>query len=182
MNVTHPFVVARFVDPSLDAIALNRQQRDLVFNPSEEADSIIEHLLHVRPDSRAERDHLRAAAKLSLQFAELNDGEFSHLRTIAGTADRLARDLHVAERNGLGASVRAKAIANRIRDALKVIYAKDPSERTARDYLEAVWALGDLFREVPADQLFTPALEHELGKGRMRQLRELYEQRMGVRA
>lgn len=177
-TVSHPFVVERFVDPSIEAMSIIAAELRALYNPSPELDSVIEHLLAIEPSSDEEREHLQEIGRLVVHVAMLNGDEVDQLRVIAGAADTLACDLHAEERNGTSESLKAKAIAQRVRGPLDVL--GEPAD--ARAFVDAAWALRDLFDRVPEHRIFTEQVEHELGGRKFRRLRELWEQRMGARS
>jgi hypothetical protein len=185
--VTAGVVERAFLEPGLEAVALNRQQQRLLYDPSPAVDSALEHLLALwrlagppsspqgSPDVAA---HVTATLSLGRRLASSNAREREHVRAVCGEADRLTRDLRFAERVAADAGLSAKAIARQVRAPLTVLEGRDPDDQWA--VVDAVFALDLVFAAVPAAQLFSPAVRHELRGRRFALLRELYERRRGA--
>lgn len=167
MNVSAAHVRASFLDPAMDARALNLEQHFWIDNGTPECDSVLDHLACIDPDSISERTHLEQLRALAFVVAAENMSEGQIERTICGAADLLARDLRGVELNGVSGVLAAKGIARLVRGPVDRMLAGDES-------FEDACALVDVFARVPSAQLLSHAVEHELWTKRFAKLRELH--------
>lgn len=155
------------LERTLDGHGFNREQRRRLFNPDPEVNSLAERIAALGPDYGVPQDHLRLIFIDVRAVLELNDREDECHRTVAAQLDQLTRRLH---NGGTRSALTVKEISRRARPALATI--RRGGDATA--FLQAAWALKDLFIAVPRDRLLTPAVEHEIGRGPYRQLTELH--------
>ncbi len=178
--VTAPTVRRLFLEPGMDARALNDAQARLVSNPdTPELDSLTERLAAMGPALRGTTatPHLVHAFDIALALRDSNGTEGQIQRTICGSADRLVTDLRSLELSGSGGAspLTAKAIARALREPLRVI--AEPSLGDPRAWVDAGRTVGEIFARTPSGQLFAPAVTRELGKDKAAALRELYDRR-----
>lgn len=140
---------------AMDSRALNLAQTRLLFNPTPEEDSLAEDiaglLRHGVPAETVARLTTRCRLVLQSNVVE-GDGEM----TIAGIfEDQIQRTLlaPVARR------ATVKSLAARLRDPLGVM-ASGGCDGVA--YFKACCAVRDVIQTVPAGQLLTPSMRHEL--------------------
>ena len=180
MNVVTAATVRRaFLEPALDALALNDAQDRLIQNDTPEADSMIEHLAALGPVVRGTRavPNLITLFDQAISLRDWNRGEGGCVRVVSGHADGMVTDLRARElRGGLGGQplpLAAKSVAHAIREPLRILVESTgewPRLRAACDIERQVGHL-------PQEQLFSPAVTRELGKAKAAALRELYDRR-----
>lgn len=177
MNVPSALIRDRVLHPVLDARAENLQQRRLIHNPSEETDSIVEHLAELaRTCTPEQRPHLRAVLDLLRELAVSNVREGQGQQTIAGVVDTLAADLRKHETLDRSGDLGVKSIARRLRKPLEdLVNSRSPSSKAV---VEARAAVDAVLREVPSAYLIgNVSLRHELGVTRYTRLVELIQDR-----
>lgn len=168
-----------FLEPALDARALNDAQQRLIQNDTPEVDSVTEHLTligrHLRgTDATPDLVHLFDRV---LELRDSNVAEGGLERTICGRADRLVTDLRTLELSGSGgpSPLAARSLARRLREPLRVI--AEPPLGDPRALVDAGRKVGEVIAHIPAEQLFTRDVTRELGERRAATLRALYERR-----
>ncbi len=179
MTVTAALIRRDYLEPGMDARALNDAQARLVSNPDTPAlDSLTERLAAMGPTLRGTgaTPHLVHAFDIALALRDSNRSEGGIERGICGSADQLFTDLRSLELSGSGGNpLTAKALVRELREPLRVIaepYAGDP-----RAWVDAGRTVGEIFARTPSGQLFSPAVTRELGKAKAAALRELYDRR-----
>jgi hypothetical protein len=177
MNVSAAHVKGAFLEPSMDALALNLGQCYRLQNRTPQCDSLADHLARIQADSPTERFHLEQATGLVVVVAAENESEGAVEQAIAGAADTLARELRGVELNGASGVLKAKGIARHLRGPLNVLCDVDDgavSGYSGSEILHAAFAVGDVLRAVPSRQLFSPSVEHELRGRLFRKLHDLH--------
>lgn len=179
MSVLTAAVIRRdYLEPSLDALALNDAQDRLIQNDTPEADSLIEHLAALAPVVRETRavPNLISLFDQAIELRDWNRSEGRCVRTVSGNADTLVTDLRTLELSGRGTPRRAKAIARELREPLRVL--ADRIAGDARDEsVEAGIRLGEIIARTPSAQLFSPAVLRELGSAKAACLRNWHARR-----
>jgi hypothetical protein len=176
--VTAALIRRDYLEPGMDARALNDAQARLVSNPdTPELDSLTERLAAMGPTLRGTgaTPHLIHAFDLALELRDSNRSEGAIERGICGSADRLVTDLRSLELSGSGGNpLTAKALARALREPLRVIAEPrgDP-----RAWVDAGRTVGEIFARTPSGQLFAPEVLRDLGKAKAAALRELYDRR-----
>lgn len=156
----HDRAVDGLLHPALDAQAANDEQARLIDQPGGPVDSLAEMIDLVHPLDPALAQQMRGALR---QLQDSNAAERACERTIAGTADDLARDLAKAQQAGRGLTTGARAIAGRIRDHVKVLAEPRP-DGTA--FAAACAAIRREARLVGVDRLRSKQVRNELGGAR----------------
>lgn len=175
MTLTAATTRRAFLEPALDARALNLAQQRLIHNPSPEPDSVLELLALMTADTRGEREAFKALVGGAVRLGQSNRAEGGFEARIAGAADRLAVELRDAETGGSPGALTAKAIARALREPLRTI-ARPPLGAPER-LVAAGRAVGEIFALVPSEQLLSPAVEHELGREKFGALCALHAER-----
>lgn len=143
--------------PSMESTCHNLDQYD----PSPEADSILEHLevlvaqLPDGPTKSQIEKHLAAAIASNLR-------EGGETRRVSGAADRLVAELRSIETNGVRRAIGAKSLARGLRAPLAILL--DPAGRSASELVRARRQVFAVIGEIPAAQLRSRRLRHELAK------------------
>lgn len=151
------------LDAILDARGENLRQARLIFDPSPEDDSLIEHVVALmRPGADATA---RAAqmATLLRQLLTSNSREGEHERVAAGVLDALCAALHT---DGVRSALTVKAAATLLRPHLRVIDQAATTTVAALDYFQAACAIKDVIGQLPDAVLRGRGLRHELGERR----------------
>jgi hypothetical protein len=178
VNVSAAHVKDSFLDPAMDARALNLNQAFRLTNQTPECDSLLEHLARIHPDGPSERFHLQQMHALAVVVVAENETEGQIEQRIARSADLLSRDLRGVELNGASGVLTAKAIARRLRGPLQVLVDVDElgahAGHPGTAILDAAFAVGDVLRLVPSRQLLQPQVEHELRGRLFEKLRDLH--------
>ena len=166
-----------FLEPAMDAIALNRRQTRLLANPDPELNSLTELAVALRDG--AEPYELHALATLCVQLRDANAREGGFELLLAGAADDLAIDLHARERNGQASQLLGiRAAANALRAPLGVL--QDPPAGDVLAVIDATRAVDRVLAVAPRAQLLCPALEHELGAAKFALLWHLADRKAMV--
>lgn len=179
MSVTADHVRRAFLDPAMDARALNQDQARLIYDPSPEVDSLLEVLGQVSPATDECRRHMKRAIAKCVKLGLSNRGEGGLEARVAGAADQLTRELHGQQLQG-NSAIAAKACARMLREPLSAIACPPLGE--PRRLIEAGRAVGEVFVRVPSEVLLSRAVEHELGVEKFALLSALYERREVVPA
>lgn len=157
MSVTAATTRRTFLDPAMDAIALNREQQRLVYDPSPEVDSLLE---HVNALAAAAPGPTGTILALLRRFLASNQLEGDSERRIAAAADQLTRDLRRSELNSVAprphAAIPAKRLARTLRGPLAAILS--PADRDPLAFVAAVRRVDDAIRAVPTVQLLAPTV------------------------
>lgn len=166
------------VDGVMDLSSLTQWQDLIIENrATPDVDSVVEVLevarLQLPPGQEA------ALSGLLLRLTTLQGEESRIQRDLAGPLDSMARSLRGLELASSGSPFTSRAIARRLREPLATI--ADPAGKPARDLVNAGRIVGEVLGAVPAVQVFTAAVEHELGAEKYAALRECAE-RKGVAA
>lgn len=139
---------------AMDARALNLEQTRHLFNPTPEADSLAEEIAgllgHGVPVGVVARLTTRCRLILESNVAE-GDEEMT-LAAIFETEIQRALMAPVAER------ATVKSLARKLRGPLAAML--DPADSV--DYFRACCAVRDVLNAIPAEQLLTESLRHEL--------------------
>lgn len=148
-----------YLEPVLDAQAVNDVQAHATANATPETDCVVDHLNQIvaRPhDSAHVLRHAAEALAHAARVYELNQAERAYERQIAGAADRDVRDVRRVELRGESPAVTAREIV--------------PVARLAPDLLGVLArgkvAAGTFMRVVcfaPVGQMLAPAVAHEIG-------------------
>jgi hypothetical protein len=173
--VTAGTLQRKVLDPALEAIALNRAQERIVYDPSPERDSIAEWV-----NAMADSDPESCAAIMGLlaQLVASNQLEQTEILRIAGFSDETIRHLRRLERTAAGATSQAwtrRRLIDRLRQPLAVI--ADPVPHDAMTFVQAVRVVDDLIVRVPLSDLLADAVLYQLGQAKAAKLRELVESR-----
>jgi hypothetical protein len=97
-NFTAGEVRKHLLFPAMDATAVNAEEGRLIYNPSPEVDSLVEHLALIRPYIPiAEFSKLLTLVK---QIMDANERESRLERQIAGFADQMSHAMRSLETNG----------------------------------------------------------------------------------
>jgi hypothetical protein len=173
-------------DQLLDAIALNAFQARAIANPAtDEADSLVELLALLRPDSIDEDFALARCRRLLTNVNTLNAREGLCQREATGPVHALTVDFHHLRRSKRGAASSAptaRAVASRVRKPLAVLVAS-PQECSlppsgGEDARVIAWMeLGAAFRELPESLLRSSAVAHHLSAVKARELHRLLDLR-----
>jgi len=163
----------RLLFPALDAISLNsRQQRLLINTQTPEVDSAVEWIASLgQAPYNLPGEEIRAGLLFLQQLIELNRAEGDHARTVAETADRLAREAEDAADQGR----RVRDLARELRPHLRVMQqrsiAQDPIgyRRAYRSVLRAIDG-------VPVEKLLCTFMETELRQGSFGLLSRIVEE------
>ena len=149
-----------FVDVAADAIAANRAQHRLLFNPTPEVDSLAERLIALRRHG-VPSGLISELIQDVKQLITLNEHEHGDERALAGALDALARAEHAAEREGSRAhdAISVRALVRRLRDDLDTIRASG----TGTEFALAAARVREICSQTPADKLTSNTLRHELG-------------------
>jgi len=167
--ITAALARSAFLDPALEAQALNDEQGLLLYNPSEEPDSLLE-LVRAERDRATPAAHTLRLARLTRQLATSNGRERYFERSIAGAADQIVRATRDLELNRAGEAVlAAKAIARALREPLRMLTA----ERLDWQAIQAAREVDRLLARVPRLQVLSPTVAHELGKAKYELLQRL---------
>lgn len=157
------------LEPTLDAIALNRHQARLVANPTPEVDSLAEHVRELaRLATRQQRPHLLAVLELLRTLAASNDAEQTQEQTVAGLVDRMVSEQRDLELNGTSRkSARAcsRALRPVLADLLNPMLAAEHPARTR--------LLHQLVREFGPDVCLSEGVRHSLAGRKARLLENL---------
>lgn len=149
---------------ALDAQALNHHQRLLVVNPSDEIDSIAEHVRElVRLATPAQRPHLRAVLKMLRDLVNSNQAEAERERRIAGAADHLA---------SVGEPWGKRRVARELRDPLANL-ASPIITGAARD--DALRRVLDVVALSTRENVLSETVLHEIGAKRFALLTEIVD-------
>jgi hypothetical protein len=169
--------LAPLLDHGMDALVHNRDQDILIFNPSPEPDSIIEHLnLLFRELHEAGVDPSRIADLLTLtrKVLESNGFERGDGQVVTGGLDALLAQLMAG--NQLRAHLDAKGIAFKLRDPLKILAALEDGQRVpARDVIDAGHAVKEVRRLIPDHKLLAADVQNQLGETGFKHLQRLVE-------
>jgi hypothetical protein len=167
MNVSAATIRNGMLEPALDARALNLAEQN-------ECEALIDHLAHLHPagPDSAEVAEIRRLARL---IHDQNTAEGEHECAICHNADTLARELRGVELNGISGVLTAKAIARKLREPLNVL--SNMAGHDARRIVDAVRAVDDVIKQVPAAQLLAPQVRHELWHRRFDLLCDLHARR-----
>lgn len=159
----------RAVDLNVAQAHLNGDQARMIFNPSDEEDSLLEHVVALlRPDeshaSRIEkmRRLLGDLWKSNLAEARTNHAEGQMERDVADVLGDAVRRLHV---EGIRSALTVKEATRRLRAPLRVIDRARTEVVPAREYGPAVRQVDAVIAALPAEVLRGNGLRHELGKG-----------------
>lgn len=145
--------VATSVHALIAAQAENQRQELLVFNPSREVDSIVEHI-----EERLKQDPELIA--LVREWVASNRRERVHVHGATGQIDLVARTLAVRpDRQGLG----IKRAAAMLREPLKVIRAARTEVVEFKTYYLACCSVKDVVGQVPVATLRGPGMGQRLG-------------------
>jgi hypothetical protein len=159
-----------FLEPGMDLVALTGWQDLLIENrQTPQLDSIVEVLEAVRPQLPPGEGAELTALLLRLSHLQGEEGRIQHL--IAGAADGITRRLRGLELAGTGSPFTSQAVARRLREPLAAIV--DAENRTARELVEAGRIVGEVLGALPARQIFTAEVEHQLGAVKYAALRSL---------
>jgi hypothetical protein len=155
-------MLKRPLDQLVDAQFENDRQAMLVFNPSPERDSIIEHLAAMVRDGA---DTATVKADLDRLVSELyasNQLERGHVHSSTGQIDLLHRTLH---NDGQRTSLPVKAAARMLRPHLRVIGRAKTELVPAGEFFPASCAIKVVIGLLPSETLRGKFLRHELGAG-----------------
>jgi hypothetical protein len=166
-------VTTASIKPPLEATISAQFENDLqtllAFNPSEERDSLAEHLAALlRPNCDVASEAAQALARLR-ELLESNHRERGHEHTATGHLSLLHRTLHTGGQRAVhGLSV--IDAARRLRTPLRIVKqardARRPADRPDwQAFMHASWAIKDVAGLLPADALRGSYLRHELGAG-----------------
>lgn len=175
MSVTAATVKREALWPALDAQAQNDRQALLLYNPTPEPDSAVEHA------QALVSTHPRAAADLLGVFRQLvasNQLERDDERQVAGFADQLARQLRRAELDGTAApaaALTARAVCHHLRGPLSTLLT--PAAHDALAIVHAARTIERVMTTAPRAQLLSPAVAHNLGKAKFALLSDLADAR-----
>lgn len=176
MSVTAATVRRNFLEPAMDARALNLDQARLLYDPSPEVDSLFEvsHAVATSPELRVARRHAPRLMHLLGQLHEKNEQEGDRQLLIAGAADLLVTDLRALELSGASPSaLPAKAIARELREPLRRLLA--PAGGDLFELLGDLRAVDRLIGRTPRAQLLSRTVRYELGKEKFALLERLCE-------
>lgn len=150
----------RCADTALDAIALNRAQHLLLFNPSRETDSLAERLLALRAHG-VPGAVISALLRDVKEILTLNEGEHTGERRLAGALDALTRAEHAAERGHreISGALTIRSLVRALRDDLDTI----GSGIDGTAFALAAMRVRDICEQTPPDKLQSTTLRHELG-------------------
>jgi hypothetical protein len=174
--VTAATVRTSFLEPGMDARALNIEQARLLENETPGLDSLAEVLDVARPLLPPGLGSVLVSVATRLDTSNEVEGRME--QAIAGAADGLTRTLRGLELAGNGSPFVARAIARRLREPLATV--ADPAAAGARELVEAGRIIGEVLGSVPATQVFTATVAHELGEEKYRALCELSERKVVV--
>lgn len=152
----------RLLHPAMDGLALGMQQDRLIHNPSEDRDSVLEHLMHAAellPAGHPARREIGAAIGLLGALVQSNRREGRQWRTVIGPCDELVRSLHTTPAAAAAPRFNYREFCKQARPHLRVIAHNLTSEQrkdTAREQLAA------LIADVPAARLLSVSVRHEL--------------------
>lgn len=162
-----------FLWPAMDARAANVEQQRLLYNPTPDPDSLLEHLELLQEGGRA-RASLRALVALCTDLSSSNSIEAGFELGIAGAADQLATDLRDTELNGSAPTLlTAKGIARRLRQPLS--HLAQAAGVGPAQLVKDCATIADAIRHTPRLQLLSPAVAHELGRAKYELLCELVD-------
>jgi hypothetical protein len=143
----------------LDAQVENEQQHLIVFNPSPEADSLVEHVVSLVRDGT---DPVAAAERITPLLNQLvasNQRERAHQHDAARPLDNLTSFLHVHGHRGLS----VKDAERRLRAPLKTIRAARTEVVDGTRFFHASCQVKDVICELPTDTLRGKTLRERLG-------------------
>lgn len=164
------------LNPLLDAQARNDEQHLALFDPSPEADSLIEHLSRLSRLKGEDRENVRAAMLLALRVGKSNRAERDYERTATGAADAMVREVNGPETMRSALSV--KSIARALREPLRTISTHGGGASAVP--FDATLSVARVIQRVPADLLLAPAVRRELGERKFAVLRSLVSQQPGI--
>lgn len=149
-------------DRILEAQAENDLQEKIVYDPSPERDSLVEHLVALpRPDV----DPVAVAAdmtQLVRVWLESNRRERGHQHAAVAPLDSLTTLLHA---EGLRSALTIKDAARRLRDPLKTIRQHQIDQVDTKSFFLASGAVKDVIGELPVATLRGGSLRNQLGTG-----------------
>lgn len=168
-SVASGLIRSQGVDPLMDAVALGHMEGSLIWNPSPEADSIVEliRLVGDKTDSR-----YRDLCRLVVQVKTINGDQTDGIKTPLGLLDSLAVDARDREINGdatrkpSGSQTLAKALRPHLRTLAD---AKAVDREVAAAFREVVRVTAGVSRAA----LTSRALEHQLGRKRFTVLQDV---------
>ena len=168
----------QFLEPAMDARACNLEQERLVFDPSPQDDSVLEHLrgLAELADCDAERTHVLGLTTVTQQIAVSNMAEGTFELRISSTADDVSRWLRDRELNQDGAVLGSKDIARALREPLRTLTSPRPG---VWDLVDAVRAVDEVLARVPSTQALSSTVRYELGERKFALLEQLVMRREG---
>lgn len=150
-------------DHLMDAVAANHQQARLLYDPSPEVDSLLEHLTEMarkRGDLDAIYHHIEKALPLVRATHASNAAEGNFEREALGPIDAVARMLHMA---GQHKKLGVVAAARRLREPLKVVRRMETERVPARDLLHANRQILDVIGQLTVAELRGPTMREKLG-------------------
>ncbi len=169
--------VADLLGHGLDAQAHNSDQEILLFNPSPEPDSMVEHLnllfaeLH---QAGVGADRIADLMTITRKVIESNAKERGSQQNVCGELDRWLIEMQVGGKARHALTV--KGIAQRLRMPLQVFADIQAGKRVGNhDLLEAAHAIREVQRLVPEHRLLTDTVANELGPVKYRTLQRLVE-------
>lgn len=176
MTSVDPTVVReRVLEPAMDSIALNNDQRALIYNPSPEVDSLIEIAQELVATGADPALMARKMLKLRLLLESIGREDES-LRMIACAADMLAK------RKKVGDELTVNGLARHLRPHLSVLLAMDRGDSV--DAMDVVLAGGALRRvcDMNPPALLRPSLRNQLGPVQHGKLMEVWAEFGGEHA
>lgn len=155
------------LEPAMDSIVLNDQQRALIYNPSPEVDSLIEIAQELVATGADPALMARKMLKLRLLLQSIGREDES-LRIIACAADMLAK------RKKVGDELTVNGLARHLRPHLTVLLRVDRGEPV--DAMDVVRAGGALRRiaDLNPPALLRPSLRNQLGPVQHGKLMEVW--------
>jgi hypothetical protein len=168
--------------PTLDAIALNARQHRLFFNPTVEADSMVEHLQALARTATPEQaPHVEALLLLVRDAVVANTAEGGRQRVAAGAADGLLSEAHRCQRQPRAAAPTVKGTAALLRGPLDVL-GRSADYVTPKARASAAAEVAAVIDATPVALLVGTSLRHELGVRKFTLLGQLVAEKTGVRS
>ena len=161
------------LEPAMEVIAAGEFEREELFDPSPEIDSVLEYLLTL--PQTVERDESIARLRRALR---LNECQSVEARIISGFTDELARRCREDELAGVSAAITAKAVARRLREPLAMI--ASPLLFGTDALIDASQIIGEAIGKVPSAQLLSPEGAHQLGAERFELLVRISQTKKGA--
>jgi hypothetical protein len=164
-----------FLEPALDARALNLQQQALIANSTEEIDSLVEIVRSLARSARPDqRPVVAALVTITRELARLNQAEGELQRQIAGAAHEFVSQMRSEELAGRNA-LATKSVARALRSPLEIL--RSPEEHTEMELARARRDVLTIVDRVGPAVALHVGVRHEIGVGKYTTLVALVDRR-----